>query len=335
MDDELHNALVAGQENKLADAHCKRVLAHKRVAAMILQECAEEYKGFDLDKIAACIEGDPEISDVPIDKDMTGKYRAEKIIGISEESTSLYEGSVKYDVLFKSIVPQQGTETELIINLEAQKNFNPGYSLVTRGVYYCARMLSDQKGSEFAKSDYKGLKKVHSIWICLHPAKEWQSTITTYKLAERNIKGSANEQPSEYDKLQITMICLGKPDAADSEGLLDMLEALLVDNISCEKRTEILKHYGVYDSTLESEVSEMCNYSEYIEERGMEKGMQQGIQKGMQKGELKGQLKAILALRETMLNVDLNKIMDMLKIPQGDRAFYLDEINKLEEKHNK
>ena len=48
----------------------------------------------------------------------------------------------------------------------------------------------------------------------------------------------------------------------------------------------------------------MCNYGEYMEERGIEKGMQQG--------ELKGQLKTILALQETLFNGDLEKIMDMV-----------------------
>ena len=74
----------------------------------------------------------------------------------------------------------------------------------------------------------------------------------------------------------------------------------------------------------------MCNYGEYMEERGIEKGFQQGFQQGMQKGELKGQFKAILALRETLFNGDLEKIMDMVKIPQKDRAYFREEIQKLE-----
>ena len=294
----------------------------KKNQTSISQDTEEKILSIYAKSIVSCIDGEPEISEVPIDKDVTGKHRAEKIIGIPGESTSLFEGLVKYDVIFKAKVPNQEADTELIINIEAQKKFNPGYSLVMRGIYYCARMLSDQKGSEFAKSDYNGIKKVHSIWICLHPAKGWEGTITTYQLKEKNIKGLGKGNPSTYDKLQITMICLGKPDTEDGEGLLDMLETLFVDNISDDKRKEKLKQYGVYDNALEREVNDMCNYGEYMEERGIEKGMQQG--------ELKGQFKTILALRETLFNGDLEKIMDMVKIPQKDRAYFREEIQKLE-----
>ncbi|OUP84952.1 hypothetical protein B5F07_06840 [Lachnoclostridium sp. An169] len=40
-------------------------------------------------------------------------------------------------------------QIKLIINVEAQKDFHPGYSLMTRGIFYGARMISAQKGTEF------------------------------------------------------------------------------------------------------------------------------------------------------------------------------------------
>ena len=33
------------------------------------------------------------------------------------------------------------------INLEAQNDFNPGYPLLKRAVYYCVRMISSQYGT--------------------------------------------------------------------------------------------------------------------------------------------------------------------------------------------
>lgn len=41
------------------------------------------------------------------------------------------------------------------------------YDIVTRGVFYCARMLSSQMGNEISAKEYDKLKKVYSIWICL------------------------------------------------------------------------------------------------------------------------------------------------------------------------
>lgn len=34
----------------------------------------------------------------------------------------------------------------MIINVEAQKDFHPGYAVPSRGVFYGARMISAQKG---------------------------------------------------------------------------------------------------------------------------------------------------------------------------------------------
>ena len=40
---------------------------------------------------------------------------------------------------------------------------------MARSAFYCARILSQQKGTEFLNSDYGGLKKVYSIWILTSP----------------------------------------------------------------------------------------------------------------------------------------------------------------------
>lgn len=49
------------------------------------------------------------------------------------------------------------------INLEAQNDFNPGYPLLKRAVYYCGRMISSQYGTVFVKSHYE---KIQKIWEC-------------------------------------------------------------------------------------------------------------------------------------------------------------------------
>ena len=42
-------------------------------------------------------------------------------------------------------MPARKQRIKLIINVEAQKEFRPGYSLITRGIFYGARILSSQK----------------------------------------------------------------------------------------------------------------------------------------------------------------------------------------------
>ncbi len=47
----------------------------------------------------------------------------------------------------------------IVIGIEAQKSFYPGYDLVTRGIYYAARMISSQMGVEFTGENYNQIKR--------------------------------------------------------------------------------------------------------------------------------------------------------------------------------
>lgn len=66
---------------------------------------------------------------------------------------------------------------------------------------------------------------------------------------------------------------------------------------------------GKMTEELDKEVSDMCNLSKGIEERGIRIGMQQAI------------LNSIQNLMETM-NLASDKAMDALKIPSEDRGEY-------------
>ena len=94
-----------------------------------------------------------------------------------------------YDVRFSAVAPGKDGTIGLIINIEAQSKYHPGYPLVKRAIYYCGRMLSAQYGSVFTQSHYGEIQKVYSIWICSHPPKERENTITSYTLQERHLVG--------------------------------------------------------------------------------------------------------------------------------------------------
>lgn len=157
------------------DAQCKAFLADKQVLAWILRDCAPEFKGLTIPQIMECIEGEPEIGTIPVDKDLTGQVLNEKITGLSDEDTSVFEGTVRYDIRFKVLAPKDDTVTEMIINVEAQNSTNPGYSLITRGIYYCGRMISAQMNTEFSHSNYDDLKK-SSLHLDLYQPKQERTT---------------------------------------------------------------------------------------------------------------------------------------------------------------
>lgn len=131
------------------DAAYKRLLAEKRVLARIMKRCLFEYLSCDIDTIAAkYIEGTPCISQVPVAPDETGTF----LRGLGQERASPAEGSVVFDIYFDAILPDTEESVQLIINVEAQADFYPGYPLLKRGIYYCARLLSGQKETVFRKS---------------------------------------------------------------------------------------------------------------------------------------------------------------------------------------
>ena len=253
---------AVGLESKFDNA-CKALLSEKQILARILKTCAKEYREFSIDEIINSIEGEPRIGVEPLGM----SYPAEKIAGMNTEDSVLNEGVVRYDILFRSKIPGTEGVNELIVNIEAQNDFKPGYSLVTRGIYYCSRLISRQKESEFSGSHYEKLRKVYSIWICTNPSKEWAGTITAYNLHEINIEGEAHEKLAAYDKLQIVLVCLGER-KTDSK-LLNMLATLLSSEFSVDEKKEQLEEYKIKMSrSLEGGLAEMCNLSKGVLEKG-------------------------------------------------------------------
>lgn len=101
---------------------------------------------------------------------LPGETNQEQIAGMMNEDKVAGEGTVYFEIRFSVYVPTSEGRVKVIVNIEAQKNFQLGYEIVTRGIYYCARMISAQLGTEFSNSEYNSVKKVYSIWICMNVA---------------------------------------------------------------------------------------------------------------------------------------------------------------------
>lgn len=264
------------QQGALYDAACKKVLSEKGIVAHILKTCVEEYKNMSIEDIITCIQGKPEIDKVLIqDVSLPTRIGSEQT-----EDASDKESTVFYDIRFTATVPSGENEViELIINLEAQNDFHPGYPLLKRGIYYCSRMISSQYGTVFVKSDYGKIKKVYSIWVCTNPSQEMEYTITRYKMMEENIEGKVKAKKANYDLLDIVMICLGSKKYNELTGLLGMLNLVFKDNdlTAAEKREKLANDYHIeITPELEKGVADMCNLSAGIEKQGIEKGRVEG-----------------------------------------------------------
>ena len=285
MNNELAGAVLAADIKAQYDAQCKLVLSQKEVLAWILQGVAEEFALLSREEIKACIEGMPGISSVSVAPGGTGG----RITGLETESRIEGEGRVVYDIRFPANLPGHGRLVRLLIDVEAQKDYYPGYQLPTRGIFYGARMISSQLGTEFSGSNYDGLKKVYSIWICMGVPKKIGNAVTEYRMEKRDIRPGFPDRREAYDKLSVIMIGLNGQ-AGCGEGFLGMLNTLFSTQLDVRQKKAILQErYGMrMDDGLGSEVEQMCNLSGYVEECGIRKGREEGRKAGIQEGRRTG-----------------------------------------------
>lgn len=270
----------ATKEKITLDKQIKVVLANKPILARILAHSMKEFKDMDYDAIMACIEGEPEVGTVAVAPGKTN-LKSNKISGSATEDSVPNEGTIYFDIrLYVRILGCDKTEPiKILVNIEAQKSFYPGYDIVTRAIYYCARMLSAQLSTEFTvatddKVKYDNIKKVYSIWICMDTSNESENSIDEYHIERKNLVGH-NKKSVRYDLMSVVMINLSKnKDTSNTDNeLLKMLLTLLDENLDAEEKKERLEREHGIPMTVElaQEVSDMCNLSEYYEEMAAKK----------------------------------------------------------------
>ena len=265
------------------DAAVKKVLSDPQILAWILKYTVREFEDYTIPDIMACIEGEPEVATSPVHP---GTYIHE-VDGLPTEVTENEAQKVTYDIRFQVRVPGQGS-VGMIINVEAQNKFYETYDLVTRGVFYCARMLSTQVRNEESAEEYNHLQKVYSIWICMQVPKNSEYTITGYRMNKEDRYGHmASTANRRYDLMELVMVCLGRPETAvQGTELHQLLNTVLSEELTPQEKQKIMKEeYDIVTTVeLEGGLAKMCNLSEYIEEKAMERGLKQGIEQGIQQG---------------------------------------------------
>ena len=163
----LGNIISAADNEAIYDENVKLILADKSVLSWILRRCTNEFASESLDTIRACIDGEPAVDQLLVAPHLTNmqKRHTDRLETLSQEDTSPSEGKITFDVRFKVRVPGSDTRIEMIINVEAQKDYYPGYPLVSRGIFYASRMISAQLNKDFAAPDYGRIKSVYEYLI--------------------------------------------------------------------------------------------------------------------------------------------------------------------------
>ena len=124
MDNEIVYSSKATDQKAQYDASAKRLLGQKIILAHILIRVVEEFKDMDADTVASLIEGEPYISQVPVEpgltnKDMLDARTGERIVGLNTESSEIDEGQIYFDIIF--YVRMRDGLAKMIINLEASQ----------------------------------------------------------------------------------------------------------------------------------------------------------------------------------------------------------------------
>ena len=277
MNTELKNAVMATDRDAQYDNSAKRLIAHKIVLAWILIRTVEEFKGMEPLEVAALIEGIPYISAVPVKPGLTNAVRfknGKRLVGFNTENQELNEGLVRFDIVF--YVRMKDGLSQIIINVEAQKDEPGEYEILNRAVFYVSRLISSQKERDFENSSYDDIKCVYSIWICMNME---ENTMSHIHLTKEDLIGSY-EWKGNLDLLNIIMIGLAKelPEHDETYELHRLLGALLSRELTVDEKLDIIgKEYDIpLEENFRKDMSTMCNLSQGVKEEGIAIGRAEG-----------------------------------------------------------
>ena len=277
MNTELKSAVMATDRDAQYDNSAKRLIAHKIILARILVKTVEEFKGMDPLEVAALIEGLPYISAVPVETALTNAVHfqnGQRLVGFNTENQELNEGLVRFDIVF--YVRMKDGLSQIIINVEAQKDEPGEYEILNRAVFYVSRLISSQKERDFENSSYDDIKCVYSIWICMNME---ENTMGHIHLTKEDLIGSY-EWKGNLDLLNIIMIGLAKelPEHDETYELHRLLGALLSRELTVDEKLDIIgKEYDIpLEENFRKDMSTMCNLSQGVKEEGIAIGRAEG-----------------------------------------------------------
>ena len=159
--------------------------------------------------------------------------------------------------------------SQMIINVEAQKDNPTGYEILNRAIFYVSRLISSQKERDFENSSYDDIKCVYSIWVCMNMD---ENSMSHVHLTKEDLIGSY-EWKGNLDLLNIVMLGLAKnlPEHDETHELHRLLGALLSQELTIDEKLNIIgKEYDIpIEENFRKDVSVMCNLSQGIEEKGI------------------------------------------------------------------
>lgn len=273
MNTEIANAVNAAGDKAQYDTRVKRLLAQKSILAHILVKTVDEFKGMKPEDVVKYIEGEPSISVVPVEPGLANMEKTDatgqRIVGLNTENAEINEGLVRFDIIF--YVRMKNGLSQIIVNIEAQKDEPTEYKILNRAIFYVSRLISSQKERDFVNTNYDDIKQVFSIWICMNMDDNSLSHIHLTKdemLKPYNWKGN-------LDLLNIVLIGITNeiPEHDEKYEMHRLIGALLSSELKEQEKLDIIEHeYNIpISQEFREDVSIMCNLSQGIEDKAIAK----------------------------------------------------------------
>ena len=273
MNTEIANAVNVAGDKAQYDTRVKRLLAQKSILAHILVKTVDEFKGMKPEDVVKYIEGEPSISVVPVEPGLANMEKTDavgqRIVGLNTENAEINEGLVRFDIIF--YVRMKNGLSQIIVNIEAQKDEPTEYKILNRAIFYVSRLISSQKERDFVNTNYDDIKQVLSIWICMNMDDNSLSHIHLTKdemLKPCNWKGN-------LDLLNIVLIGITNeiPEHDEKYEMHRLIGALLSSELKEQEKLDIIEHeYNIpISQEFREDVSIMCNLSQGIEDKAIAK----------------------------------------------------------------
>lgn len=279
MNTEIANAVNAAGDKAQYDTRVKRLLAQKSILAHILVKTVVEFQGMKPEDVVTYIEGEPSISVVPVEPGLANMEKTDatgqRIVGLNTENAEINEGLVRFDIIFYVRMPSvddtKNGLSQIIVNIEAQKDEPTEYKILNRAIFYVSRLISSQKERDFVNTNYDDIKQVFSIWICMNMDDNSLSHIHLTKdemLKPCTWKGN-------LDLLNIVLIGITNeiPEHDEKYEMHRLIGALLSSELKEQEKLDIIEHeYNIpISQEFREDVSVMCNLSQGIEDKAIAK----------------------------------------------------------------
>lgn len=291
MNTEIANAVNAAGDKAQYDTHVKRLLAQKSILAHILVKTVDEFKGMKPEDVVKYIEGEPSISVVPVEPGLANMEKTDaagqRIVGLNTENAEINEGLVRFDIIFYVRMPSvddtKNGLSQIIVNIEAQKDEPTEYKILNRAIFYVSRLISSQKERDFVNTNYDDIKQVFSIWICMNMD---DNSLSHIHLTKDELLKSCNWK-GNLDLLNIVLIGITNeiPEHDEKYEMHRLIGALLSSELKEQEKLDIIEHeYNIpISQEFREDVRIMCNLSTGIEERATERATKKATEKTSEK----------------------------------------------------